>query len=138
MTKSTDEKKSSDKKKYIFLFKSENSRAIKDYLETEDYINGVVNEKGEKVIRSLTEEEKDFMNRFNANFYCGHFFGDETDFIQTGEGRRERWNEKYMRRTDVMNSSGATYRLHEYDDARYARYLDRGFGYEEEDEENDK
>lgn len=124
-----------DKDKYRFLFKEKNARAIKEYLETEEYMNGVYNEEGDEISRPLNDEEKDFMNRFNANFYCGHFEKDGTDFVEDRHERRRLWNEKYARRMDALNSAGATYRLHEYDDARYARYLDKGCGYEDEEED---
>lgn len=43
------------------------------------YTNGVVDENGEQVIRPLTSEEKEFLDKFNKEFVNASFNNDETD-----------------------------------------------------------
>lgn len=43
------------------------------------YIEGVFNEDGEMVIPALSEEERDFINKFNKEFGDASFNNDETD-----------------------------------------------------------
>lgn len=49
--------------KYSALDRSKNLPSRKDYIEVE-YINGVVDEDGNTVIRPLNKEEKEFLNKF--------------------------------------------------------------------------
>lgn len=73
MSQDNSEKKSRrSKAKYPALQKKLNLKMRSDYIES-DYINGVYDEKGNQVIRPLTDEEKQFLNDFyeetvNANF----------------------------------------------------------------------
>ena len=61
-------------KKYPFLYREYNPRVMFDYIESEEYINGIYDENGTELIRPLTEEEKEWLNSFNANEVCGSFF----------------------------------------------------------------
>ncbi len=51
------------RRKHSGLKKSHNTKARRHVIEA-DYVDGVYNSKGERVIRPLTEEEKDWLNKF--------------------------------------------------------------------------
>lgn len=63
------------KTRYPALSKGLNLRSRKDYIEP-DYTNGVFNEHGEKVIRELTEKEKQYLNDFYAETIITDFLHD--------------------------------------------------------------
>lgn len=42
------------------------------------YVNGIKNAKGKTVIRPLNEAEKDFLNKFNAEYYGASFDKDDS------------------------------------------------------------
>jgi len=73
------EKKSRrSKTKYKNIDPNFNVKSRKDYLEGYNYINGVRNKDGETVIRELTEEEKEWLDKFYAETIV-------TDFYHTPE-----------------------------------------------------
>lgn len=58
--------------KYPALDKKLNLKARFDYIEA-DYLDGVVNEKGELVIRAATEAEKKWLNQYYEESVIGNF-----------------------------------------------------------------
>lgn len=51
------------KGKYPNLDKSQNLRTRSDYIET-DYVNGIKDQHGKQVMRALTDEEKEWLDKF--------------------------------------------------------------------------
>lgn len=60
------------KKKFQYLNKKGARIQRQEFIET-SYLTGVVNENGEKVIRALEEDEKEFLNNFYKEFVHGTF-----------------------------------------------------------------
>ena len=60
------------KEKYPALKKEFNLKRRSEFIET-DYINGIYDSEGNEVIRPLTEEEKDFLNKFNEETINANF-----------------------------------------------------------------
>jgi len=79
MTKKKESKKRNkrENKKYPYLDKSYNLKSRQDYMDNTYYVNGIKNSKGKKVIRELNEEEKEFLNKFNAEYYGASFDKDD-------------------------------------------------------------
>lgn len=63
MTKSTGKKSRERRKPYNFLDKKGTTATRQDYIET-GYVNGVKNEHGDLVIRSMTDSEKEWLSQF--------------------------------------------------------------------------
>lgn len=55
-------------------------------MDNVDCINGVFDENGVKVIREYTEEEKDFLNKFNAEYYNAAFDKDDSQNLHKTKG----------------------------------------------------
>lgn len=90
-----------------------------EFIETDQYINGVRNERGgEQVIRPLNAEERDWLARFNATFEHGNF---QDDFMSlTAKERSEINAQDYDRKNDLFfiarkNGALVNYDLIEYD-----------------------
>lgn len=64
------------KTKYPALDKKLNLKLRQDYIETE-YVDGVFDEDGNQVMRPLTNEERDFLNRFNEEVVNANFLHDK-------------------------------------------------------------
>jgi hypothetical protein len=64
------------KKKFQHLTRG-GARAHRKHLIETSYINGIYNDNGEKVIRALTVDEKDFLNSYYKEFVHGTFVTDE-------------------------------------------------------------
>lgn len=62
--------------KHPYLNKSANTKSRRDVMDNIYYVDGIKNKKGEEVIRPLTEEEKDWLNKFNAEYYGADFDSD--------------------------------------------------------------
>ena len=77
------------RRKHSGLKKSHNTKARRHVIEA-DYVDGVYNSKGERVIRPLTEEEKDWLNKFYEETVV-------TNFLH-GKGMKEKNKEiKYCK-----------------------------------------
>lgn len=72
MTNNTGKKRKDRKKPYNYLDKKGTTRTRQDYIET-SYVNGVKDEKGNTVIRALTEDEKQWLSQFVAETDHGNF-----------------------------------------------------------------
>ena len=53
-------------------------KSRRDYLDNTYYVNGVKNSKNKQVMRPLNEEEKEFLNKFNAEYYGASFEQDDS------------------------------------------------------------
>lgn len=94
-------------KKYAALNTSVNTKARRSYIEP-DYINGVKNEKGETVIRALTEDEKEWLNKFYEETVITNFKRNGTDLFDSKEGRSNFYKDNYRRNLDLYNISQIT------------------------------
>lgn len=65
-----------EKVKYPALNKGLNTLSRKDYIEP-DYVDGVYDKDGKKVIRSLTEEETEWLNQFYEESIITNFYHDK-------------------------------------------------------------
>lgn len=109
MAKKSSKKKQTkrSKKKYPYLEKRVNSRVRQEYLDY-DYVD------------QLSDEEKEFLNKFSGEHYGGTFQKDGSDLTANDdEGYRESYNRNNARNRDlygrVRNKVGAT-KLLNYDD----------------------
>jgi hypothetical protein len=64
------------KKSFQYLNKKGARAQRQEFIET-PYLSGIVNESGEKVMRSLTDSEKDWLNNFYKEYVHGTFNTDE-------------------------------------------------------------
>jgi uncharacterized protein (DUF849 family) len=80
-------------KKHPFLDKSYNLKSRRDYIDNTYYVNGVKDVKGKTVMRELTEEEKDFLNKFNAEYYCASFDKDDNNNLHKYKASKDQLNE---------------------------------------------
>lgn len=78
MQKSSKKKTLRENAKYPHLQKNLTTKRRQDYVDNIEYINGVVDEKGNKVMRALSSEEKEFLNRFNKEYYSASFEEDDS------------------------------------------------------------
>jgi len=66
-----------EKAKYPGLEKKYNLK-LKQFYKEVDYIGGVYNDKGDQVIRSLNDNEKEFLNKFEEEYSNANFMHDFT------------------------------------------------------------
>lgn len=76
MTKNTKKDSKRSRTKYPALNKGVNLSSRKDYIEP-DYVDGVFNKDGKKVIRSLTEKEKAWLNQWYEEAIVTNFYHDK-------------------------------------------------------------
>lgn len=105
-----------EKEKYPALKKKFNTKIRQDFIESEEYINGVCNDKGEMVMRALTEDELEFLNRFNAETVVTSFKKDGKDFyFYDDEKRKELYRENNRRNYDLFSAMKVEGRLLHFD-----------------------
>lgn len=68
-----------EKNKYPYLSKDLNLKKRQDYLDNVYYVNGVKDKKGELVMPPLDEESKEWLNKFNKEFYGASFSSNDED-----------------------------------------------------------
>jgi hypothetical protein len=101
-----------EKEKYPALKKRFNTKIRQDFIESEEYINGVKDAKGELVIRPLNDKEKEFLNRFNAETVVTSFKKDGKDFyFEDDEMRKELYRENNRRNRDLFSAMKVEGRL---------------------------
>lgn len=94
----------------------------REFVETE-YVNGVYSESGEMLIRPLTDEEKDFLNRFYEETVHANFKHPGELLIADDNERKFYNNQNYARRMCCFNRAKYTkllYELSYQSDADYA------------------
>ena len=97
------------------LDKQMNTKGRRYYIET-DYINGVVNEDGETVIRKMTDDEKEWLNQFYRENLNATFKKDEENFFDTVEEKRMIYSENNARNRCIYNFMLKTGRLRSMND----------------------
>lgn len=75
------------KKKFQHLTKG-GARAHRRHLIETSYINGIFNQDGERVIRALTDSEKDFLNSYYKEFVHGTFVTDKESTLLFKKARK--------------------------------------------------
>lgn len=106
------------KAKFPALRKELNVKTRADYIEP-DYIDGVYNKDGKCVIRPLTEEEKEWLNKFYEESIITSFKKDGTDFLDSVEDRRKAYRENNYRNACIMNVKKATGQLDAFDETAF-------------------
>lgn len=101
--------------KYPALDKALNTKARRDYIEPE-YINGVFDGEGRQVIRPLTADEKEWLNKFYEETIVTSFNKDGTDLMDEIEDRRLAYRENNHRNVCLMNMKNSVGLLESYDE----------------------
>lgn len=96
--------------KYPALNPKLNLKGRRDYIEAE-YVNGVYDENGKKVIRALNAEEKEWLNKFYQESVITSFKQDGTDLYSTPEKRCELYSENNARNRCLYNHLKKTGKL---------------------------
>lgn len=113
--------------KHRYLYKKYQFNTRKEFHESEDYINGVISD-GEMVMRPLTEDEKEWLNKFNKENLCATFDTkdseinngiESTDFHKDIASRKTIRNENYIRNNDLYNQKKITGFLKKLDTDEY-------------------
>jgi hypothetical protein len=117
MKRSTNRRSSA---KYPALKKELNIKTRHDYIEP-DYINGVVDSEGNKVIRALTHEEKEWLNKFYEEYIITNFKKDGTDLIDDIEDRRTAYRENNHRNVCLFNQKNRMGLLDQYDGGNFEK-----------------
>lgn len=78
-----------NKSKYPNLRKKLNTKLRQDYMDNIDYIHGVINDKGETVIRKLSDSELEFLNKFNAEYYNASFDKNDNNNLHANKASDE-------------------------------------------------
>lgn len=116
------------KAKYPALKKDLNLRSRRDYIEPE-YINGVYDENGRQVIRALTAEEKEWLNKFYEETVVTSFKKDGTDFLDSVEERRAAYRDNNHRNSCLMNVKSAAGQLDTFDEKAFDKLSYDRFSY---------
>lgn len=114
--------------KYPALERSLNLKSRRYYIEP-DYINGVISEDGEQVIRPLNEEEKAWLNKFYEETVVTKFNKDDSDFYSSAEERRALWRENNHRNTCIFNVAQKTGKLNSFNARKYEKEVSEACGH---------
>lgn len=79
-----------------------NLKSRRDYIEPE-YVDGVCDENGKRVIRPLNEEEKAWLNKFYQETIITTFKRDGSDLYTEDEDRKAFYRENNKRNTCLYN-----------------------------------
>jgi hypothetical protein len=102
------------KVKYPALDPRFNLKGRKCYIEA-DYINGVYNQNGNMVMRPLTDDEKEWLNKYYEETVVTSFNRDGTDLYDSDEDRRKFYKDNNTRNVCLYNMMKKTGRLHSID-----------------------
>ena len=71
-----------------------------------NYVNGIYDSNGKELIRPMTQEEKDFLNKFQQEYYYGKLSEDETDLhynlIQSTKEEVSELEQEWSEITDII------------------------------------
>ena len=112
-----------EKVKNPALKRQYNLKVRRDYIEP-DYIDGVYNDNGELLIRALTDEEKEWLNKFYEETVCASFKGEESLYTEK-EDRREIYSENNARNRCLYNKAKKTNRLMHFDIDEYDKFVSK-------------
>lgn len=99
MTNTTKNRRKRDK--YPSLKRRFNLKIRQEFIETEEYMNGVTNSRNESVIRPLNDEELAWLNKFNAEVETNSFKNDGNDFYSK-KNRKELNCQNNARNRDIF------------------------------------
>lgn len=108
------------KTKYPNLNPGLNLKKRTEIIET-DYVNGVRNEKGELVIRPLTDEEKAWLDKFYKEYANGEKLSD--DSFHDKRHQEDIYLANNARNRDIYNCKKQTKKLKQLDVEEYDRFL---------------
>lgn len=73
-----------------------------------NYVNGIYDSNGKELIRPMTQEEKDFLNKFQQEYYYGKLSEDETDLhynlIQSTKEEVSELEQEWSEITDIIEN----------------------------------
>lgn len=113
--------------KYPALDPNLNLRVRRSYIEA-DYIDGVRNSSGEEVIRPLTDQEKEWLNKFYKETIVTSFKKDGSDFYDDVEDQRSLYRDNNKRNTCLYNFLHRINRIAELDVDSMESYFEVGDG----------
>lgn len=102
-----------------------NLKVRRYYIDTE-YINGVKDENGQRVIRPLTEEEKDWLNKFYGEYVCASVPKGEKNLHNTDELRKDCYAKNNARNRCLMNQTQKTGKLVYLTPKEYDKKIENG------------
>lgn len=97
-----------------YLKREKNLKSRRYFIET-DYINGVKDSSGKYVMRPLTQEEKEFLNKY----YKEVVNAQPKDFYTSKEDKSKIYNENNARNRDVYTNARITGRLKIIDPVKF-------------------
>ena len=101
------------------LDKKYNLKFREDFLDC-PYVNGVKNKDGSTAIRSMTDEEKDWLNKFNEETVVASFSKDNSqNLYQNKEDQKNFYKENNKRRICIFNYAKSTGLLDSFETDKY-------------------
>jgi hypothetical protein len=88
-----------------------------EYMDVE-YINGIYDEFGNQVMRPLTPEEKDWLDKFYKEYYCASF-NHENCLHKSKNEKRNLYNANNARNRCIYNLKNAIHTLKPLNDESY-------------------
>jgi hypothetical protein len=116
-TKRKSKRNRRNQSKYPALEKKFTLKGRQEFIDTE-YINGVFDKDGNQVIRGLTDEEKEWLNKFYQEDLNASFNHDDP-LIDTTEGRKKSYDANNARNRDIYNRKRSMGMLKEINDESY-------------------
>lgn len=112
-------------KKFPALELRTNTMTRQEYMDAHRYMNGVKNPKGEEVIRPLTEEEKEWLNKFYSEYYNASLKRDGSDLHDTEDEtvRKDIYGANNARNRDLYSYAKKTRQLVNFDKDEYDRFV---------------
>lgn len=125
--KTTNEKKSTRRanKKLASLNPKYNTMTRQEYMDAHKYINGVKDTDGNEVIRALTDEEKEWLNKFYSEYYGANIKRDGSDLHNTKDEsvRKDLYHQNNARNRDLYGQVKKTRKLTNLDIDEYDRFV---------------
>jgi len=112
-------------KKLAALDPKYNTMTRQEYMDAHRYMNGVKDKNGNEVIRAMTEEEKEWLNKFYSEYYGANLKRDGSDLHDTEDEtvRKDLYHHNNARNRDLYGQVKKTRKLTNLDIDEYDRFV---------------
>lgn len=118
-------KKRRSAKKLAALDPRYNTMTRQEYMDAHKYMNGIKDDEGNQIIRALTEDEKEWLNKFYSEYYGANLKRDGSDLHNSEDEavRKEIYHHNNARNRDLHGQAKKTRKLDNFDIDEYDRFV---------------
>lgn len=118
-------KKRRSSKKLAALDPRYNTMTRQEYMDAHRYMDGVRDKDGNELIRPLTDDEKQWLNKFYSEYYNANLKRDGSDLHDTEDEavRKDIYHHNNARNRDLHGQAKKTRKLDNFDIDEYDRFV---------------